>query len=60
MSDYWKKVVKGLLIAVAGSALTYVSTVVVPGLSELGGPAMLVIVPLVSAAVNALQKALLG
>lgn len=57
--DYWKKVGKGLLIAIGGAALTYVSTVMIPALQESPNAVLLVVLPIVSALVNAGQKLLL-
>lgn len=59
MSEYWQKVVKGLLIAAAGAGLTFVSTTVIPVLQESPNVTLLVVVPILSAAVNAAQKWLL-
>lgn len=59
MSDYWKKVMKGLAIATGGAVLTYVSTVMIPALQESPNAVLLVVLPIVSALVNAGQKLLL-
>lgn len=59
-NEYWKKVGKGLLIAIGGAVLTYVSTTVIPGLQDSGNATMLLIAAIASTLVNAAQKAILG
>jgi len=56
ISEYWWKVGKGFLIAAAAGALTYTSTTFIPELAKQPGTLTLVLVPLLSSAVNALQK----
>lgn len=60
MSEYWKKVLKGLGIAVAGAILAYASSAVIPALNESGNPTLLIVAALASALVNAIQKVILS
>ena len=54
----WKSIGRGALIALAGAALTYASTVVVPAMEGSGNATLLTAAAFASVAVNVLRKAL--
>jgi hypothetical protein len=54
----WKSIGRGALIALAGAALTYASTVVVPAMEGSGNATLLTLAAFASVAVNVLRKAL--
>lgn len=54
--EQWIKVAKGFGIALAGSALTYLSTTVIPALEGSESATILILVPFLSTAVNVLRK----
>ena len=54
----WKSIGRGALIALAGAALTYASTVVVPAMEGSGNATLLTLAAFASVAVNVLRKAM--
>lgn len=54
--ENWIKIATGLGIALAGAAITYVSTVVIPGLKESGDATLLIVAAVASALVNVARK----
>ena len=54
----WRSIGRGALIALAGAALTYASTVVVPAMEGSGNATLLTAAAFASVAVNVLRKAM--
>lgn len=54
----WKSIGRGALIALAGAALTYATSVVVPAMEGSGNATLLTLAAFASVAVNVLRKAL--
>ena len=54
----WKSIGRGAAIAMAGAALTYATTVVVPAMEGSGNATLLTLAAFASVAVNVLRKAL--
>jgi hypothetical protein len=54
----WKSIGRGALIALAGAALTYASTVVVPAMEGSGNATLLALAAFASVGVNVIRKAL--
>ena len=54
----WKAIARGAGIALAGAALTYASTVVIPAMQGSGNATLLTIAALASVAVNVIRKAI--
>ena len=54
----WKKIGTGALIALAGAALTYATTIVIPAMEGSGNATLLTAAAFASVAVNVLRKAL--
>ena len=54
----WKSIGRGAAIALAGAALTYVTSVVVPAMEGSGNATLLTLAAFASVAVNVLRKAL--
>lgn len=56
----WQAILKGAGIAAAGAVLTYVSTVVIPGLENSGDGVLLTVAAVMSVLVNAGRKWLMA
>lgn len=54
----WASIARGAGIALAGAALTYASTVVIPAMQGSGNATLLTIAAFASVAVNVIRKAL--
>ena len=54
----WKSIGRGALIALAGAALTYASTIVIPAMEGSGNATLLALAAVASVAVNVIRKAL--
>lgn len=54
----WKSIGRGAAIALAGAALTYATSVVVPAMEGSGNATLLTLAAFASVAVNVLRKAL--
>ncbi len=54
----WKSIGRGALIALAGAALTYASTVAIPAMEGSGNATLLTMAAFASVAVNVIRKAL--
>ena len=54
----WKAIARGAGVALAGAALTYASTVVIPAMQGSGNATLLTIAAFASVAVNVIRKAL--
>jgi hypothetical protein len=54
----WKSIGRGALIALAGAALTYATTIVIPAMEGSGNATLLTAAAFASVAVNVLRKAL--
>lgn len=54
----WKSIGRGAMIALAGAALTYATSVVVPAMEGSGNATLLTLAAFASVAVNVLRKAL--
>jgi hypothetical protein len=54
----WKSIARGAAIALAGAALTYATSVVVPAMEGSGNATLLTLAAFASVAVNVLRKAL--
>lgn len=52
----WKKIGKGFLIALAGAALTYATSVFIPSLEDSGNAVLLTVAAVVSVLVNTARK----
>ena len=54
----WKSIGRGAMIALAGAALTYATTIVIPAMEGSGNATLLTLAAFASVAVNVLRKAL--
>ena len=54
----WKSIGRGALIALAGAALTYATTIVIPAMEGSGNATLLTAAAFASVAVNVLRKAM--
>jgi hypothetical protein len=54
----WKSIGRGALIALAGAALTYATTIVIPAMEGSGNATLLAVAAFASVAVNVLRKAM--
>jgi hypothetical protein len=54
----WKSIGRGALIALAGAALTYATTIVIPAMEKSGDAVLLLVAAFASVAVNAIRKAM--
>jgi len=54
----WRSIGRGALIALAGAALTYASTVIVPAMEGSGNATLLTAAAFASVAVNVIRKAM--
>jgi hypothetical protein len=54
----WKSIGRGAAIALAGAALTYATTIVIPAMEGSGNATLLTAAAFASVAVNVLRKAL--
>lgn len=54
----WKAIGRGALIALAGAALTFASTEVIPAMQTSGNATLLAVAAFASVAVNVIRKAL--
>ena len=54
----WKSIGRGALIALAGAALTYATTIVIPAMEGSGNATLLAVAAFASVAVNAIRKAI--
>ena len=54
----WKSIGRGAMIALAGAALTYATTIVIPAMEGSGNATLLTAAAFASVAVNVLRKAL--
>jgi hypothetical protein len=54
----WKSIGRGAAIALAGAALTYATTIVIPAMEVSGNATLLTAAAFASVAVNVLRKAL--
>jgi hypothetical protein len=54
----WKSIGRGALIALAGAALTYATTIVIPAMEGSGNATLLTLAAFASVGVNVLRKAM--
>jgi hypothetical protein len=54
----WKSIGRGALIALAGAALTYATTIVIPAMEGSGNATLLTAAAFASVAVNVLRKSM--
>jgi hypothetical protein len=54
----WKSIGRGALIALAGAALTYATTIVIPAMEASGNATLLTAAAFASVAVNVIRKSL--